>query len=76
MSAHVDPVPREARPFQGHRAGLVTRTAAAAIDVGIVIIALGVCYLGVFAFLFLVNPATSPVRHHRLRWCSAPASSC
>jgi uncharacterized RDD family membrane protein YckC len=56
MSAHVDPVPREARPFQGHRAGLVTRTAAAAIDVGIVIIALGVCYLGVFAFLFLVDP--------------------
>jgi uncharacterized RDD family membrane protein YckC len=44
MSAHVDPVPREARPFQGHRAGLVTRIAAAAID------------LGVFAVLFLVDP--------------------
>ena len=56
MSAHIDPVPREARPFQGHRAGLVTRAAAAAIDVGIVIIALGVCYLGVFAFLFLLEP--------------------
>jgi uncharacterized RDD family membrane protein YckC len=56
MSAHVDPVPREARPFQGHRAGLVTRTAAGAIDLGIVIIALGVCYLGVFAFLFLLDP--------------------
>ena len=46
MSAHVDPIPREARPFQGHRAGLMTRTAAAAIDFGIVIIAL-VRYLGV-----------------------------
>jgi uncharacterized RDD family membrane protein YckC len=56
MSAHIDPVPREARPFQGHRAGLVTRTAAGAIDVGIVIIALGVCYLGVFAVLFLLDP--------------------
>ncbi len=56
MSAHIDPVPREARPFQGHRAGLVTRAAAGAIDVGIVIIALGVCYLGVFAFLFLLEP--------------------
>jgi uncharacterized RDD family membrane protein YckC len=56
MSAHIDPVPREARPFQGHRAGLVTRAAAGAIDVGIVIIALGVSYLGVFAFLFLLEP--------------------
>jgi uncharacterized RDD family membrane protein YckC len=56
MSPHVDPIPREARPFQGHRAGLVTRTAAAAIDFGIVLIALGVCYLGVSAFLFLLDP--------------------
>ena len=56
MSTHVDPIPREARPFQGHRAGLVTRTAAAAIDLGIVVIALGVCYLGVFALLFLLDP--------------------
>jgi uncharacterized RDD family membrane protein YckC len=56
MSAHVDPIPREARPFQGHRAGLITRTAAAAIDLGIVIIALGVCYLGVSAVLFLLDP--------------------
>jgi uncharacterized RDD family membrane protein YckC len=67
MSAHVDPTPREARPFQGHRAGLVTRTAAAAIDVGIVIIALGLGYLGVSAVLFLLDPrnftapAPSPV---------------
>jgi hypothetical protein len=56
MSAHVDPIPREARPFQGHRAGLVTRTTAVAVDLGIVIIALGVTYLGVFAFLFLLDP--------------------
>ena len=56
MSAHVDPIPREARPFQGHRAGLVTRTAAVAIDLGIVVIALGVFYLGVFALLFLLDP--------------------
>jgi len=56
MSTHVDPIPQEARPFQGHRAGLVTRTAAAAIDLGIVLLALGVCYLGVSAFLFLLEP--------------------
>jgi len=52
----VDPVPREARPYQGHRAGLVTRVAAGAIDLGIVIIALGALYLGVTAFIFLFNP--------------------
>ena len=56
MSMQVDPVPREARPYQGHRAGLVTRVAAGAIDVGIVIIALGALYLGVTAFMFLFDP--------------------
>ena len=56
MSMQVDPVPREARPYQGHRAGLVTRVAAGAIDLGIVIIALGALYLGVTAFIFLFNP--------------------
>ena len=56
MSASVDPVPREARPFQGHRAGLVTRVAASVIDLGVVIIALVACYLGVCAVLFLLDP--------------------
>jgi uncharacterized RDD family membrane protein YckC len=65
VSAHVDPIPREARPFQGQRAGLITRTAAAAIDLSIVIIALGVCYLGLSAFLYLLDP----------RSFSAPAPS-
>jgi uncharacterized RDD family membrane protein YckC len=49
-------VPREARSFQGHRAGLVTRLAAGAIDVGVVILALVVCYFVVFAFLYLLDP--------------------
>ena len=56
MSTHVDPIPHEARPYQGRRAGLITRTAAAAIDLGLVIIAMGVGYLGICAFLFLLNP--------------------
>jgi uncharacterized RDD family membrane protein YckC len=56
VSMQVDPVPREARPYQGHRAGLVTRAAAGAIDLGIVLIALGALYLGVTAFIFLFNP--------------------
>ena len=56
MSTHVDPVPYEARPYQGRRAGLITRSLAAAIDLGLVVIALGVAYLGICAFLFLLNP--------------------
>ena len=76
MSAHVDPIPREARPFQGHRAGLVTRIAAAAIDLGIVIIALGVCYLGVAALPF---PAGPPQLHRAKTvacgWCRPPVAA-
>lgn len=56
MSAYVDPVPREARPFQGQRAGLATRVAAGVIDVGVVILALVVCYFVVFAILYLLDP--------------------
>jgi uncharacterized RDD family membrane protein YckC len=70
VSTHVDPIPQEARPFQGHRAGLVTRTAAAAIDLGIVLLALGVCYLGVSAFLFLLEPRsfTAPTPSLAIMW--------
>jgi uncharacterized RDD family membrane protein YckC len=52
----VSPLPREARPYQGQRAGLVTRLVAAAID-GIVLLAglLGV-YAGFAAILFMVDP--------------------
>ena len=41
QSVHVDEtaVPREARPFQGHRAGAVTRGLAALFDLGIVVVA-------------------------------------
>ena len=60
MSASVDPVPREARPFQGHRAGLVTRAAAAAIDVGVVILALVVCY-----FWSRISLSARPPQLHR-----------
>jgi hypothetical protein len=39
---HIDPIPHEARPFQGQPAGIVTRLVAAALDslvVGIVMAA-------------------------------------
>jgi uncharacterized RDD family membrane protein YckC len=56
MTAHVDPIPKEARAFQGRRAGLVTRAAAACIDVGVVVIALIVAYTGFVVVVFLVPP--------------------
>ncbi len=56
MTAHVDPIPKEARAFQGRRAGLVTRSVAAGIDIGVVVLALIVAYLGVVVVIFLVPP--------------------
>ena len=56
MTAHVDPIPKEARAFQGQRAGLVTRAAAACIDIGVVVLALIVAYLGFVVVVFLVPP--------------------
>jgi uncharacterized RDD family membrane protein YckC len=52
----ISPVPREARPYQGRRAGFVTRAAAATIDGIVVGIALLVGYLTFAVLLFLVDP--------------------
>ncbi len=56
MTARVDPIPPEGRVFQGRRAGLVTRAAAACIDIGVVVIALIVAYLGFVVVVFFVPP--------------------
>lgn len=53
---HVDPVPRQARTFQGKRAGVVTRTIAGAVDYGLVAVAVLVTYAGWGILLFLFNP--------------------
>ena len=50
------PVPREARPYQGRRAGLVTRLVAAALDAVVVGIVLAAGYLGWAGFLLLLDP--------------------
>ena len=76
MSTHIDPVPREARPFQGHRAGLVTRAAAGAIDLGILIIALGVLPRGLRISLSSRTPQLHRLRRHRLDWCMPSARCC
>lgn len=52
----VSPLPREARPYQGKRAGLVTRMVAAALDGVVVLLVLLTGYGAVAVFLFLVDP--------------------
>jgi uncharacterized RDD family membrane protein YckC len=49
-------VPVEARPFQGHRAGIVTKVAANTIDLIVIVVVVAALYLGYAAFLFLLNP--------------------
>jgi hypothetical protein len=52
----VSPLPPEVRPYQGHRAGLVTRMVAAVIDSLVVAVVLMTGYVGYAAVVFLVDP--------------------
>ncbi len=52
----VSPVPRKARPYQGQRAGLVTRIVASTIDGLVVVATLLVGYAAVAGVLFLLDP--------------------
>ncbi|HSE10671.1 MAG TPA: RDD family protein [Nocardioidaceae bacterium] len=52
----VSPLPREARPYQGQRAGLVTRLAAAVLDGIVVVLVLVAGYAGASGLLFMVDP--------------------
>jgi uncharacterized RDD family membrane protein YckC len=52
----VDVVPREARPFQGQPAGVVTRTAANIVDFAVVAGVLAGGYAVWSAFRFLIRP--------------------
>jgi uncharacterized RDD family membrane protein YckC len=58
MSAdeHISIVPREARPYQGRHAGLVTRLTAGVVDAIVVAVALLAGYVGVNGVLFLLDP--------------------
>ena len=49
-------VPAAARDFQGHRAGIVTRCLAAAVDLGVVIAVLLALWVGWAAVRFLLDP--------------------
>ena len=52
----VSPVPREARPYQGQRAGLVTRTLAGTVDILVVAAALAIGYAGWIGLRFVLDP--------------------
>lgn len=52
----ISPLPREARAYQGHRAGVVTRVVAATIDSVVVSVALLLLYAGIVAVDFLLDP--------------------
>lgn len=52
----VSPLPREARPYQGRRAGIVTRMVAAGIDGAVVTLVLLLGYGGLSLMMFLLDP--------------------
>jgi len=56
VDVHRAAVPREARDFQGDRAGIVTRLVANLIDGGVIIGVVVGGYLGWAGLLFLLNP--------------------
>jgi uncharacterized RDD family membrane protein YckC len=52
----ISPVPKEARPYQGQPAGIVTRVIANTVDALVVCVVLGAGYVGWASALFLVDP--------------------
>lgn len=56
MSDRLGVIPRLARPYQGERAGLVTRSIAGAVDAVVVSAALVASYLGLTAVRFVLDP--------------------
>ncbi len=55
---HASAVPYEARPYQGLRAGIVSRVLANTIDAGVLMVILGALYLAVTAGRFVLNPTS------------------
>jgi uncharacterized RDD family membrane protein YckC len=49
-------VPLPARPYQGHRAGIVTRLGAAVVDLAVAAGMVAGLYLGVAGVLFIISP--------------------
>ena len=58
MTGRYATVPAQARDFQGQRAGIVTRVAAAAVDFLVVIVAICLIYGGIALATFIVRPSS------------------
>ena len=56
MEETISPVPREARPYQGGHAGLVSRLIANAVDGLTVVAVLAAGYAGLNGLLFMLDP--------------------
>jgi uncharacterized RDD family membrane protein YckC len=72
--APISPVPREARPYQGEHAGLVTRVLANTVDALVCAAALLIGYLGLNALRFVVNPRSFHLSEPRLLFSLVAAS--
>ncbi|HEY7594194.1 MAG TPA: RDD family protein [Actinophytocola sp.] len=57
-AAWLSSVPEEARAYQGHRAGVVSRVLAAAIDLVVLFVLLGGAYFGLAGLLFVIDPVS------------------
>lgn len=55
---HVDPIPADARVFQGQRAGVVTRTVAGAVDYALVAVVVVATWVSIGVIRFLADPRT------------------
>jgi uncharacterized RDD family membrane protein YckC len=55
VSARVSPIPHAARPYQGRRAGLISRVLAGAVDLVVIVSAFWLGYAAVSAVLFVVD---------------------
>jgi len=56
VTARVSPIPHAARPYQGRRAGLISRTLAAVVDLVVIVTAFWLGYAAVSVALFAVEP--------------------
>jgi uncharacterized RDD family membrane protein YckC len=72
--AAISPVPREARPYQGEHAGLVTRVLANMVDALVCGAALLMGYLGLNALRFVVNPRSFHFTEPKLLFSLVAAS--
>ncbi len=59
----LSPVPREGRPYQGRRAGIVSRLVANTVDFVVVALLVAAGYAGVSAMIFLWSPSTFSFPH-------------